>query len=114
MKQATLTGIIGIVILGCMAVIGSAFYTKVLPKLQEPPAPPKPKPPTVALYPTDPTIKTAIPWVPALPHTTVVHLAHQTANAHQAWALANMGKMTDPGRDYSKDTGLLSSCPCLM
>ncbi len=102
MKQATLAGIIGVVILGCIAVIGSAFYTVVLPKLQEPPAPPKPKPPTVALYPTLPTIKTSIPQVAALPNTTIVQMAHQTANVHQAWGLANMGKMTDPGSLFAR------------
>lgn len=102
MKQATLTGMISIVVLGCIAVVGSTFYLKVLPKLQEPPAPPRPKPPAVTLYPTTPTIKTSIPWVAALPHNTVVHLAHQTANAHQAWSLANMGKMTDPDSLFAR------------
>ena len=32
MKQATLTGMISIVVLGCIAVVGSTFYLKVLPK----------------------------------------------------------------------------------
>jgi OmpA-OmpF porin, OOP family len=101
-QQETRAGLVfGVVLLLCTAVTGGAFYRLVLPKFQpqypsDPPAPP-PATANEPLYPLNPTRQTSVPQLTALPGTTMVRLAHHTANAHQVWGLANMGKVTDPG-----------------
>ncbi|MGH9875800.1 MAG: OmpA family protein [Pyrinomonadaceae bacterium] len=78
---------------------GGVFYAFVLPTLQQPIEPPKPKPRTYTLSPDK---KTSVLQIAALPGTTIVRVAHQTSNAHQAWGLANMGKVTDPGSLFAR------------
>lgn len=104
-KQAVLIVFLCVVLVVGLAASGSGFYHFVLPKFRQPPKPkPKPKPPkpSVQLYPLNPIADAAVPRIAPLPGTTIVRVAHQTSNAHQAWALANMGKVTDPGSTFAR------------
>ena len=107
LKRILTIGFCLVVLLLGMVTAGGAFYQYVLPRFHQPapPPPPKPKPKKVKdpLYAINPTKATAVPQVAALPGTTVVRLAHQTSNAHQPWALANMGKVTDPGSIFARN-----------
>ena len=75
---------------------GAVFYAFVLPKFQQPIEPPKPEP-QKEIHLLSPDKKTSVLQITALPGTTIVRVALQTSNAHQAWGLANTGKVTDPG-----------------
>ncbi len=103
-KRVFVTGFLSLVLLLGIAVSGGAFYRFVLPRFEQPIEPPKPKPkkPNTQLYDINPKKKTFVPQIPALPGTTIVRLAHQTSNAHQALALANMGKVTNPGSIFAR------------
>lgn len=103
-KRFFITGFLCLVLLLGVAVTGGAFYRFVLPRFEQPVEPPKPKPKKsrIQLYDINPKKKTYVPQIPPLPGTTVVRLAHQASNAHQALALANMGKVTDPGSIFAR------------
>ena len=102
MKKALAFSLITLLFIIGIAIAGGAFYELVLHKFlpENQPEPPKPKPKT---KPPKRKKDESIPKIVALPGTTVVRLAHQTSNAHQAWALANMGKITDPGSIFAKN-----------
>lgn len=97
-KYRTLVGFSFVVLLLGSVMTGGAFYAFVLPKLQQPIEPPKPQ----KLYTLSPDKKTSVLQIAALPGTTIVRVAHQTSNAHQAWGLASMGKVTDPGSLFAR------------
>ncbi|MEW5983033.1 MAG: OmpA family protein [Acidobacteriota bacterium] len=95
-KRTVIVGALSGVILGSLVLAGSAFYSIILPRLGMP-AIVAPPPPREAIYPITPSRQTSVPRIQPLPGTTVVGLAHDTSGAGLAWALANMGKVTDPG-----------------
>src|SRR5262245_48347256 len=80
---------------------GGAFYTFVLPKFQQPSELPKPEPSKKNIYTVSPDKKASTLQIATLPGTTLLRVALQTSNTHQAWALANMGKVTDPGSIFA-------------
>jgi OmpA-OmpF porin, OOP family len=87
-------------------VIGALIYQFILPKFRSEQVvqkPPKPKDEKGKIYPVNPEKETLVPELPPVPGTTVVRLAHRTWNSHQAWALANMGKVTDPGSIFARN-----------
>lgn len=97
-KYGTVVGFLFVVLLLGSAMTAGVFYAFVLPKLQQPPPEPMPQ----KHYTLSPDKKTSVLQIAALPGTTIVRVAHQTSNAHQAWGLANMGKVTDPGSLFAR------------
>ena len=83
-------------------VAAGLFYSLVLPKLrarvETPPAPSAP----AARFALEPKQKTATLRVPPLPGTFEVRVALDPSNAHQAWAFANMGSVTDPASIFAR------------
>lgn len=98
-KHRTIVGFLFVVLFLGSVMTGGGFYAFVLPKFQQPIEPPKPQKETYTLSPDK---KTSVLQIAALPGTTIVRVAHQTSNAHQAWGLANMGKVTDPGSLFAR------------
>ena len=103
-KRVFLAGFFFFFVLLGVAVTGGAFYRFVLPRFDQPLPPPKPKPKKLnpKFHAISPEKDTFVPQIAALPGTTILRVAHQTSNAHQAWALANMGKVTDPGSIFAR------------
>ncbi|MGH8476574.1 MAG: OmpA family protein [Methylococcales bacterium] len=100
-KYRTIVDFLFVVLLLGSVMTGGVFYALVLPKLQRPIEAPKPMP-QKETFTLSPHRKTSVLQIAALPGTAVVRVAHETSNAHQAWGLANMGKVTDPGSLFAR------------
>ncbi len=107
-KHAVLASFIGLLFLIGVALTGGAFHQMVLPRFEKPapppppPPPPKPKKQQTQFYSINPKRPAFVPQIAALPGTTLVRLAYPISNTHQGWALANMGKVTDPGSLFAR------------